>query len=265
MGIQYYLNVSFLEYIFYYIFSFKPGFCFLIMGMFSKLKETIVGERIVYYPGCKAIKLHTKNYKEILSKLNVNFISLDMDCCGFLDYTLGYDIEFRKLARKNLNFLKEKKVDKIITSCPSCYYCFKKYREILPDWDIQIEFISSIIFERIGKIEVKEAERIGYHDCCFLGRYGGIYKENRKILENLGYEVIEMQDNREESFCVGNLNDTNPELARKIADRIIKHAKQRGINKIVVSGKYCFSNLQNNKIKIVEFSQAVLDALELLK
>ena len=120
------------------------------MGLFSRFKKSDV----LYYPGCRTYIKHKENmelYKKIFSKLGINLLIMDKNfCCGLPALELGYEQEARKIARKNLEFLKENNIKKIMTSCPSCYKMLTQdYPEMLPDWDIEIENTWEIILKKL--------------------------------------------------------------------------------------------------------------------
>ena len=233
---------------------------------------------VLFYPGCltkHVLNAELENYKNILNRLRVDFIMLpDELCCGSPALNAGYETDARKLARKNMELFKQHSVKKIITNCPACFKVFSQdYGEMMPDWDIKTEHIVFTILNALEKgqkaIVKKNNERITYHDPCHLGRHAGIYEEPRLILELLGYEIAEMQNNRENAFCCGGgagLKANNPELAEKVAKRVIKQAKDAGISKIITTCPLCFAHLTESSdagIEIQEFSYAVADALGL--
>lgn len=215
------------------------------MRMFSFKKENVV-----YFPGCKTSEEQRKNYENILKKLNVNFVKLDFNCCGLPARNLGYEEDFRKQARKNLEFFKENKIDKIIVSCPVCFSAFKEYRKILPDWAMEVEFITKTIADKISKLETSEKIKIGFHRCCYSD------DENaEKILENLNYEIIRIKS------CCCQLE--NKELSKKILDKIIRQAKGK-VDKIITNCPHCFLKLKNKELPVQEFSEDIMEVFGLL-
>ena len=109
---------------------------------------------------------------------------------------------------------------------------------------------------------------VTFHDNCYLGRYCGIYNAPRKILELIGYEVKEMDNSKENSFCCGSCGGlifSNPDLANKIAKERVLHAKRIGVKKMVVVGFENYDllkkNIGNSGVEILEFSDVLASAL----
>ena len=232
-------------------------------------------EKIVYYPGCLTkfkLKKQFELYKKILGKLKIDFIVLDeFLCCGNKIFDLGYETEARKLARRNLKIFKDNKINKVITNCPECYKFFSQNcREMMPDWDIEIEHILITILKKLEKIKItKEKEKIGYHDNCYLGRYSKLYNEPRDVLNLLGYEIVEFKENKKNADCCGAcgaLPMIDSELAGKIAENLIKKAKYENIDKIVTVGE-CYLHLKDiakeKGIEIFEISEIIAKALDI--
>lgn len=227
----------------------------------------------LYYPGCLTkfvLNSEMENYKRILEKIKVDFIMITSElCCGSPALNAGYETEARKLARKNLELFNKHNIKKIITSCPACFKVLSGYKEMLPDWKIEVEHITTTILNylRKKKIELVFREKVTYHDPCHLGRHSGIYEEPREILRRLGYEIVEMRNNRENSLCCGGgagLRTNNPELASKIARERIKQASEINVQKIITTCPLCFAHMaENSGIEVVEFSQAVAESLGL--
>jgi len=235
---------------------------------------------ILYWPGCYSsanIKNSVNRYKRILKKLGISFSTMEnFACCAGTLINAGYDKEARKLARENFESLQKKGVKKIITNCPLCYKTFSQdYPDILPDWDIKSEQILVSVYNKIKQNPriIKNAvgnQKIIYHDPCYLGRYSDIYEEPRKILELIGYELIELQNNKEEALCdgsCGNLKQLNPELANSIAKNYIKQLKNKDVKLIVTPDPQAFhhlkENLEGTGIQVIEFSRILAHALKI--
>lgn len=249
------------------------------MSLFSIFSN----KNTLYYPGCFAYfeyKEHYENYKKIFDKLGIKYKEIDKKiCCGLPALEGGYEQELRKIARRNFEILKEENINEIITPCPGCYKSFKEdYKDVLPEWNIDIKNIWQIILEKLQEKDyliTKSMELATYSDSCYLGRYSNIYAEPRKILELLGYNLKELYNNKEEGFCCGScglLPLTNPELADKIAKEKLLQAKRLGINKIIVCSLQEYQLLDKNikaskdfnNLEVLELSSALSSSLGLL-
>jgi len=232
--------------------------------------DKILGGNILYYPGCLT-KFVAKDlagrYEKILRKIGIDFIKLsELElCCGSPTLKAGYHNDFKDLAEKNLKIFKEHSIKKIITNCPACFLIFKKeYKNVLgKKWDIEVEHITQTLAKKIGKLGIRNSNRgaISYHDPCHLGRQMGVYEEPRQILKQLGYEIIEMELNRKESFCCGGgggVKSNEPELANRIGQERIKQAQKTGAKILCTACPLCYLHLKENapeEIGVKELSE----------
>jgi Fe-S oxidoreductase len=247
-----------------------------LFGLFEKSENW-------YFPGCytqEFLPHKVENYRKILKKLGIDFkLSRDPEfiCCGgFLDQA-GYDRELRKLAKKNQNVLLNKGCKKIITNCPLCYDTLKKYGDILPDWNIRSEFIVSTILAalRDPKNAIKKylGDSVAYYDSCCLARYSEFTEPPRELIGLLGFNLIELPKNREESLCCGscgNLQVANNELAGKIAKNFLEKLIKKGIKRVVTADPMAYNHLRKSIIslqidektlELIELSELVCDSL----
>ncbi len=238
------------------------------MGINMKIFEKILGGNILYYPGCltKFVARDLKEkYEKILKNLGIDFIELEEIemCCGSPALKAGYFDDFKNLAEKNLKIFKEHSVKKIITNCPACFMILKKYyKETLNEkWDIEVEHITQTIKSKIkSQASNSKKEKITFHDPCHLGRQMGVYEEPREIIKSLGYEILEMDLNRKESFCCGaggGVKTNEPELANQIAQDRIKQAKKTQAEVLCTACPLCYLHLKENAkdIKVKEISE----------
>jgi Fe-S oxidoreductase len=249
------------------------------MGIFSVFKKSTV----LYFPGCITyfkFKDNFEIYKRIFDKLGIEFRIIDKKiCCGIPALEAGYEIEARKLAKRNHEIFKEEEITSIITNSPCCYKMFlQNYPQMLPDWNIESKNLWRIILTKLqGKpnlIKRKNEgfEAVAYQDSCYLGRYCEIYDEPREILKLLGYSLKEIPDSKSEAICCGScggLPITNPQLADDIAKERIMQAKRIGIKKIIVASLLDYELLKKNSddtnIEILELGEVIAEALGIIK
>jgi Fe-S oxidoreductase len=245
------------------------------MGIVNKIKEmirfNITNTNILYYPGCLTkfvLKDIKQNYKKILDWLEISYIEInELGCCGSPVLNSGYMKDFENLIKNNKKILEDYGIGTIISNCPSCCSMFKRY---YPEY--KVYHITEIINFNSLNVENKkitvENEKITYHDPCHLGRYLGIYEKPREILRNLGFEIIEMENNKQFSNCCGgggNLNNNFPEISEKLAKSRINEAIKTGCKVLVTTCPMCYLQLKKHsesKIKVMEFSEVFIRVLE---
>jgi len=245
------------------------------MGLFSLFGKS----SNVYFPGDMTDYKHREIYElyqRIFQKLGIGFCILE-DCvsCGIEAMDGGYENEARKLARMNFKLFKEEGVEGIITTSPECYKMFlKHYPDIIFDWNISVLNTWGLILRELQRkprlIKNPAMEEVCFHDNCYLGRGCGIYEEPRRILEVLGYDVIELDDSYENSLCCGScggLIRTNPDLANKIAKERLLQVKRLGMKKLIVSSVDNYDLLKINDgdlgVEVLELSEVIAEALEI--
>ena len=222
--------------------------------MFKRLLDRF--GNTLYYPGCLthfAIPEVEENYKEILKKLGIDFITLqEFSCCGSPVLNAGYYKDFGELKEKNLELLKNFGVSRIITSCPACLNTLNGY-------GLEVEHISQTVDRRLKKIKRKEEGEMTYHDPCHLGRKGKVYEEPRNVLRHIGLEVKELDLCRENSRCCGGgggMKANFPEDANGIAKEMLEEVKTASL---VTTCPLCYLHLKENAsgIEVYEFSEVV--------
>lgn len=219
----------------------------------------------LYFPGCLTNKAYPElqeNYEKIFKKMGLDFIKTPQKyCCGSPVLNAGYDEEYEKLVEKNKHLFKKYSVKKIVTNCPSCYHVLKKQ-------GFNVEHATTTILKAImeGKLQPlkREREKMTYHDPCHLGRYSNQYEEPRKALKLLGYELVEMKDNKGQALCCGGgggVANNQPSLSDEMSEERVNQAENTGAEVLVTTCPLCAAKLDNPRLKVKEFSQAVLEAI----
>jgi Fe-S oxidoreductase len=233
------------------------------MDLFSLFKK----EEVLYFPGCFSSALFEekcKNYEKILKLLNIKFRTIESSmCCGAIISELGYEKQTRTLARKNMNKLKEIGINKIICSCANCFnYLSREYKNMLPEWNINTEFIFNSINKALNKEQIdilRTEEKYFLYDSCQISR--SIPDKNliMNLLSRLGLKVEMIKNYKYCTGACGGLPITNPELAERTAESFINKIKKEGIKKIIITDQRDYDLLK----KIIEKRKENIILLEI--
>ncbi|MCH7850135.1 MAG: (Fe-S)-binding protein [Nanoarchaeota archaeon] len=242
------------------------------MGIIDFVRK--IGEKTLYFPGAFTgieFEEHSLNYQEILGKLGISFVILDLDLdSGLEKMNMGYRKDAKKTAMKNFILFKKNSISKIITNSPEDFYMFEEiYPTFVRGWDIKIEYICISILEALKKRKIRylgpreTREVVSYQDSCYLARRCGIMNEPREVIGILGGRIIEIEDNREDVLCCGaggGVYKNNPNLARGAALNRSKGIPEEA-SKFICSSSLCYANLKSVNEKPIEFSSFVLGKL----
>ncbi|WP_409346999.1 (Fe-S)-binding protein [Paenibacillus sp. MBLB4367] len=167
-----------------------------------------IGSMGAYDKRCQKI---TRAFIKIMNRAGISFAVLGNEETNSGDTArrLGNEFLFQELARANIELFDKYGVRKIITIDPHAYNTFKnEYPDFGLSPDVEVYHHSELIAKWLKEARIapamKLAERVTYHDSCYLGRYNGIYGGPREILESVpGLEVAEMERSGRNSMCCG--------------------------------------------------------------
>jgi Fe-S oxidoreductase len=187
-------------------------------------------------------------------------------------YQIGEDAYLEELAQSNIESFKAVGAEDIITVSPHSNGVFRdvypKYGSIPPVFHYT-EFLAGIIDRgevKPGHVQGGDGVVMTYHDPCYLGRYGGVYEEPRKILESVpGLKLSEMDDNRSDALCCGGGGGgmfVEAEGERP-SHRRVSQAEETGASIMATACPFCVLNFEDG-VKTVGSSIKVMDVAEIV-
>lgn len=189
-------------------------------------------------------------------------------CTGDPAKMAGDEMQFVEIAQSNIDDFRARRIQKVITMCAHCFNSFDRYYpELGADWRT---IPHSVLIDRLiadGRLQVvrDDAEKITFHDPCYLARHNDIVAEPRRALAAVG-QLIEMPRNSKESFCCGagggNYWGGKGGTAR-INDVRMQEAVDTGAAKVATSCSFCLLMLTSSASKHGD-ARRVFDVAELV-
>ncbi|MGO8990877.1 MAG: FAD-binding and (Fe-S)-binding domain-containing protein [bacterium] len=215
--------------------------------------------KAAYFAGCTAsyvendIALATVR---LLDAAGVDFTYTGQkeNCCGIPMLAAGKWDVFEETFRKNLQVMKEAGVDTVVASCPACNMM---WRQVYPAWakklgieySITARHYSEVLAEKIkeGKLSFPSKREqktvlVTWHDSCHIGRASGVYEPPREVIRAIpGFNLVEMQHNREAGHCCGSVLTLikDPPVAAEIGKTRLDEALETGAEKVIALCPCC--------------------------
>ena len=187
-----------------------------VEGLDVQTMSELSGQEIDYlfFVGCirsyeDRNKKVTESMVKILNNLGVKFAILGIEegCCGDPARRVGNEYLYQMLAQTNIETFNRYNIKKILTTCPHCYNTLKnEYPQLGFNCEVihHAEFLHENIRNGRLKPEYPLAQKVTYHDPCYLGRYNGLYDPPREVLKAIpSLNIREMKRSRADSLCCG--------------------------------------------------------------
>ena len=238
----------------------------------------------LYWVGCAGSfddrnKKTTRAVAKLLQRAGVDFAILGPNelCTGDPARRSGNEYIFQMLATQNIETLGGLGVQKVITQCP---HCFNTLRNEYPQFGGNYEVIhhSQLLTQLLdeGRLPVPGdiAERVTYHDSCYLGRHNDVYMAPRNVIGSLGgIEVVEMPRNGTRGMCCGAGGARmwmEEHTGKKVNTERSEEALATGASRIAVACPFCFVMMEDGvkekgrdeEVKVQDIAEVLLEAIE---
>lgn len=177
-----------------------------ILEKWGELKP-LKGDTLTY-PGCNIILTPTLVQSSLFEECDIRG-RLEY-CCGETLFRTGYINELKQIAKRLDKWFDILKPTNLMVLCTAGTNVFQN---VLPNFGLEYQFksVTSCIewlWNRLesGDIRIKKKLdlRITIQDSCYSKMFGDEYMDlPRKILENIGCEIIELPYSRENMKCCG--------------------------------------------------------------
>jgi Fe-S oxidoreductase/coenzyme F420-reducing hydrogenase delta subunit len=166
-------------------------------------------------------------------------------CCGHDLLWSGDRENFLKLARLNVELIRDMGIEEVVTACPEC---FRAFSHDYPANGVETGFKVTHLFELAGKEIGKGAvgfeklnRKITFQDPCRLSRSEGGSELPRNLLERLNVSAFsEMRDRGPSSLCCGNCAWTGCDGGSKAMQvNRLRQAKETGSDLLVTACPKC--------------------------
>ncbi len=218
----------------------------------------------LFWVGCAGAledraKKTTRAVAELLDTAGVTFAVLgDGEACtGDPARRAGNEFLFQMLAQQNVEMLNEVGATKIVVTCAHCFNTLKnEYPQVGGQYEVvhHTQLLNRLVREKklvpVARPDeassagaASTAEKVTYHDPCYLGRHNNVYAPPRELIGALpGVTLTEMPRHGEKSFCCG-AGGARMWMEEKLGTRInlnrTEEALATGADRIAVGCPFC--------------------------
>lgn len=215
-------------------------------------------KKTIYYPGNTLTKYFPEivaNYKSVLSDFGIDFTVVEDLNTGWALWDQGYHQRFEEQRQKLALWFDRNNIKTIITSSPEALYMLRRFHPT-----IEAKHTTQLIYENLPKVQRFNTGEAAFHDNTTQVRRNDIIKEPRSILQRAGFTLVEFDECKERTQCLGTstgLVNNSPRLAAKLALRRVKNAPCQVI--ITDSPEDYLHLKRNSSLQVLELSEVLVE------
>lgn len=240
----------------------------------------------LYWVGCAGAfddknKKVSQAFSKLMQRANVSFAVLGPAemCTGDPARRSGNEYIFQMLAMQNIETLNEMGVRKIVTQCPHCFNTLaNEYPQLGGHYEVvhHTQLLETLIED--GRLDVSNAhlaDRLVYHDSCYLGRHNDVYMAPRNVVGSIaGIEVVEAGRNGTKGMCCG-AGGARMWMEEHVGKQINVERSQEliatGASRIATACPFCYvmiddgikgEGVEDDQVMVADIAIHMLEALE---
>jgi Fe-S oxidoreductase len=236
---------------------------------------------VLYWVGCAAAydpsaQRAARSFVQLLETAGVNYAVLGKEesCTGDTARRSGNEYLYQDLANKNVATLNRVNPKLIVATCPHCMNTIgSEYPQFGGNYQVvhHTTYLEQLVSDkRLSALEFGSGG-ITYHDPCYLGRHNGVYDAPRDLIKSMGYELLELERNRNNSFCCGaggaQFWKEEEHGAERVSDNRMREVKRTVSSQehktVAVGCPFCKSMLQSTP-EAQDSGVAIKDVAELM-
>jgi glycolate oxidase iron-sulfur subunit len=196
-------------------------------------------------------------------------------CCGALHAHAGDPEAARALARANIAAFDAAEGEAVVVNAAGCGAHLKAYGHLLRHdaaWATRAAAFAARVVDATEYLARRPLEgtlgrlplRVTYHDPCHLAHGQRVRSEPRALLRAVpGLEVVELGEAEMCCGSAGSYNLTEPEMARRLLERKMRHVAATGAQAVVTANPGCILQLAAG-VRARGLPMDVLHVVELL-
>ncbi|MGD0073793.1 MAG: (Fe-S)-binding protein [Candidatus Binataceae bacterium] len=235
---------------------------------------------VLYWVGCagsydeRAQKV-SRAFAALMKQAGVRFAILGVEetCTGDTARRLGNEYLYATMVAQNVETLNRYKPRRIVTQCPHCFHNLKnEYPDFGGNYQVihSAEFIAELIAAGRLKPDVEIAQRVTYHDPCYMARHNRMWEGARSAIAALpGSKLTDIAESKNRTFCCGagggGFWKEEERKGERINERRFEMINQASPDTIGVGCPFCMTMVEDAvKGRSLEESMRVRDIIEIV-
>ena len=237
-----------------------------LRDLWSEIPQKVEKPRykVAFFAGCLNDFVYPEmgiDLVKVLNHLGVEVtLPLDQSCCGVPALYSGDKSTAVAMAEQNIEAMLQGDPDYVVTSCPTCTMALQRdFIDLLRDnpvWAEKAQHLSEktidvaqLVSDVLGGADslptTASGEKVTYHDSCHLKRGAGVWEQPRKLIEQSGFDLVEMAHSDRCCGFGGSYSFTShPDIAKNILNDKVRDIEESGAACVAMDCPGCMMQIR---------------------